>query len=35
MVEAAGAEHPSLVDTGHVMGSLFGVVNIPERHLGR
>jgi len=29
-VEAAGVEHPSLVDTGHLMGSLFGVINIPN-----
>jgi hypothetical protein len=29
-IEAASAEHPSLLDPGHVMDALFGVVNIPN-----
>lgn len=29
-VEAAQPEHPSLIDTGHRMDALFGVVNIPN-----
>ncbi len=28
-IEAAGATHPSLLDPGHAMGTLFGVVNVP------
>ncbi len=29
-IEAASPEHPSLLDPGHLMDSLFGVVNIPN-----
>ncbi len=29
-IEAARAEHPSLLDPGHQMDALFGVVNIPN-----
>ena len=29
-VDAAGAEHPSLIDVHHAMDALFGVVNIPN-----
>lgn len=29
-IEAAQAEHPSLLDPGHQLGELFGVVNIPN-----
>ncbi len=29
-IEAAHPEHPSLIDTGHRMDALFGVVNIPN-----
>ena len=29
-IEAARPEHPSLIDTGHVVDALFGVVNIPN-----
>jgi len=29
-VEAAGSRHPSLVDVGHVLDELLGVVNVPE-----
>jgi hypothetical protein len=29
-VDAAGAEHPSLVDTHHQLDALFGVVNVPN-----
>jgi hypothetical protein len=29
-VEAASAEHPSLIDVGHVVDELFGVVNVPN-----
>ncbi len=29
-IEAAAPEHPSLLDPGHLMDSLFGVVNIPN-----
>lgn len=29
-IEAANAEHPSLIDTHHVMAERFGVVNIPN-----
>jgi len=29
-IEQAGAEHPSLVDSGHVLDELFGVVNVPN-----
>ncbi len=28
-VEAAGSRHPSLIDTGHVLDELLGVVNVP------
>ena len=29
-IEAAAAEHPSLIDEHHVMAELFGVINIPN-----
>ena len=29
-IEAAHPEHPSLLDAGHQMDALFGVVNIPN-----
>jgi len=29
-IEAAKAEHPSLIDEGHVLDELFGVVNVPN-----
>jgi len=29
-IEAANADHPSLIDQHHVLADLFGVVNIPE-----
>ena len=29
-IEAASPEHPSLLDPGHLMDTLFGVVNIPN-----
>jgi len=29
-VEEAGAEHPSLVDTDHLLDAVFGVVNVPN-----
>ena len=29
-IDAAGAEHPSLVDTAHQLDALFGVVNVPN-----
>ena len=29
-VDAAAPEHPSLLDTGHVVDELFGIVNIPS-----
>ena len=29
-IELAAPEHPSLIDAAHVMGELFGVVNIPS-----
>ena len=29
-IEAAAPEHPSLLDPGHVVDALFGVVNIPN-----
>ena len=29
-VEAAGSRHPSLVDVGHVLDSLLGILNVPE-----
>ena len=29
-VQAAAAEHPSLIDQGHVVDELFGVVNVPN-----
>ena len=28
-IDAAAATHPSLIDTGHVTGELFGFINIP------
>jgi hypothetical protein len=28
-VEAAGSQHPSLVDVGHVLDALLGIVNVP------
>lgn len=30
IVEAAGVQHPSLVDSAHRMDALFGVDNIPQ-----
>lgn len=29
-IEAAQPEHPALIDTGHVVDELFGIVNIPS-----
>ena len=29
-IEAAAPQHPSLLDPGHLVGALFGVVNIPN-----
>jgi hypothetical protein len=29
-IERAAAEHPSLIDEGHVVDALFGVVNVPS-----
>ncbi len=29
-IESANAEHPSLIDRGHVVDELFGVVNVPN-----
>src|SRR5438876_11226051 len=29
-IEAANAEHPSLIDEAHVLDELFGVVNVPN-----
>jgi hypothetical protein len=29
-IDAAGAQHPSLIDANHVMDDLFGVVNVPS-----
>jgi tetratricopeptide (TPR) repeat protein len=29
-IEQSGAEHPSLVDRGHLLDELFGVVNVPN-----
>jgi tetratricopeptide (TPR) repeat protein len=29
-IESANAEHPSLIDQGHVLDELFGVVNVPN-----
>jgi hypothetical protein len=29
-IERAHAEHPSLIDTGHVVDALFGIVNVPS-----
>lgn len=29
-IEAAGAEHPSVIDSTHVTGELFGFVNVPN-----
>jgi hypothetical protein len=29
-IEAANAEHPSLIDINHVMAERFGVINIPN-----
>jgi len=29
-IDAAKAEHPSLIDQGHVLDKLFGVVNVPN-----
>ncbi len=29
-IEAASPEHPSLIDRGHVLDELFGVVNVPN-----
>jgi hypothetical protein len=28
-IEAAGAEHPSLIDTEHVVADLYGIINVP------
>jgi hypothetical protein len=29
-IEQAGAEHPSLIDSAHVVDELFGIVNVPN-----
>ncbi len=29
-IEAAGSEHPALIDAGHVCDALFGIVNVPS-----
>ena len=29
-IEKAGARHPSLIDQGHVVDALFGIVNVPS-----
>lgn len=30
IIEKVAPEHPSLIDQGHVLGALFGVVNVPS-----